>query len=590
MTPNLQIFGGGPEKNVQTLSSPSKPWLRFYPEGIPATMEYPKVPLQNFLKDSASKHPNKRAISFQGKEISYKELDDLSNRFANGLLSLGVKKGDRVAIILPNIPQFLISFYGALKAGAIVVPCNPLYRQKELEFQLRDSGAVAAVIMNNVYADNNFFSELAKCRVALPNLKAVFVTSLTDFLPPLKRLLAGPVKKIKSVRTENTINFVSFLNSQSSRDPPSVSIDCMNDLAVLQYTGGTTGISKGAMLTHYNLVSNAILSQVWIGLPSTEEDANVLAVIPFFHIYGLTNAMNSSIYAARKIVLLPRFNAEEVLSTIQKEKIAIFPGVSTMYTALLNHPNLGNYSIKSVRCCISGAAPLPQEVQKRFNAITGGNLVEGYGLTEASPVTHCNPLGADSINKVGSIGIPWPDTDAKIVDLETGTKDLPVGETGELAVRGPQVMKGYWNSPEETANVFRSGWLLTGDIAKMDDDGYFYIVDRKKDMIDASGFKVWPREVEEVLYSHPDVKEVAVVGVKDEYRGETVKAFIVLKDKNRNPGMEVFQKFCKERIAPYKVPKIIEFRDELPKSLIGKVLRRKLREEEQAQSPVQKVS
>ncbi|MHB8566306.1 MAG: long-chain-fatty-acid--CoA ligase [Nitrososphaerales archaeon] len=564
---------------MQNLTVPPRPWLRFYPKGVPASIDYPNKPVQHFLSESAKKYPARIALNFQGKRITYRELDQLSNKFANGLISLGITKGSRVAIILPNCPQFVISYYGAMKTGATIVTCNPLYKERELEFQLNDSGCEAAVLMNNVIAPNDFFGEFEKCRPRLQKMKHVFVTSITDYLPPIKKQLAGPVRKIKTVRKKNTISFTTFLSKQTANDPGMDSqINPKMDLAALQYTGGTTGTSKGAMLTHYNLVTNAVVSSVWGQL--SNESERVLAVIPFFHIYGMTNALNSPVYAGQEIFLLPTFNVKEVLETLHKERISLFPGVATMYIALLNYPELSKYSIRSVRRCLSGAAPLPFEVQRKFNEVTGGNLVEGYGLTEASPVTHCNPFGNDVLVKSGSIGVPVPDTDAKIVDMETGSKDLVAGEVGELAVKGPQVMKGYWNQPDETSNVLKQdGWLLTGDIAKADDDGYFYIVDRKKDMIDASGFKVWPREVEEVLYSHPDIKEAAVVGVKDPYRGETVMAYVVLKDKSKNPGTESIRTFCKEKMVSYKVPKIIEFRDDLPKSLIGKVLRRKLREE-----------
>jgi long-chain acyl-CoA synthetase len=562
-------------------TSVAHPWLKFYARGIPPSIEYPKQPVQSFLSTSAKKHLHRTALVFEGKRITYQELEELSNQFANGLLSVGVTKGTKVALILPNVPQFVFSFYGALKAGATVVPCNPLYREKELEFQLLDSEVEAVVILNNVVAPNDFFAEFAKCLPKLPKVKHVFTTSLADFLPGLKKQLAG-LANVKTIKREGTIDLVSFLSRfQKSEPDHPTSIDPVEDLAVLQYTGGTTGISKGAMLTHYNLVSNAIATNVWAGL--AEQPQRVLGVTPFFHIYGLTSGMNSPIYGAHEIVLLPSFRVKEVLETIQKEKITEFPGVSTMYTAIVHHPELQKYGLRSVKRCISGAAPLPLEVQKKFDEITGGNLVEGYGLTEASPVTHCNPLGEDAIVKTGSIGIPLPDTDAKIVDVETGKKDLAVGEVGELVVKGPQVMKGYWKRRDETSLVLFDGWLLTGDIARMDEDGYFYIVDRKKDMIDASGFKVWPREVEEVLYTHPDIQEAAVVGVKDQYRGENVKAFIVLKDKNKNPGAEAITQYCKERIAPYKAPRIVEFKDELPKTLVGKVLRRKLREESENQ-------
>ena len=558
-----------------------RPWKKFYPKHIRPNIDYPKEPLQSLLINSATKYPDSIALNFQGKKLSYKELNELANQFANGLISLGISKDAKIAVILPNLPQFVICFYGALKVGSIIVPCNPLYREKEIEFQLNDAEAEVVVILNNMYPPNDFYAEFEKARTRLPKLKHVFVTSITDYLPPIKKQLAGPVRKIKTLKKTDTVNLVDFLSKQSKKEPPSAQIDPVEDIAVLQYTGGTTGISKGAMLTHYNLLSNTIMLMDWT---DSGKGDKVLAVIPFFHIYGLTVAMNSAINVGEEMVLLPAFHVKEVLETIHKHGIAIFPGVATMYIALLNFPDLPKYSIRTVRKCVSGAAPLPVEVQKKFNEITGGNLVEGYGLTEASPVTHCNPIGDGAVVKAGSIGVPLPDTDAKIVDTETGLRDMPVGEEGELAIKGPQVMKGYWNRRDETATVFKNGWLLTGDIAKMDGDGYFYIVDRKKDLIDASGFKVWPREVEEVLFTHPDIKEAAVVGVKDQYRGETVKAFIVLKDKNKNPGAEAIQFYCKSLIAPYKVPKIFEFRDELPKTLVGKVLRRKLREENSAAS------
>ncbi len=560
----------------------ARPWLKFYPKNVPPSVECPVKPLFSILTESARQFPDKVACEFQGKAITFSELNKLANQFANGLSSLGVGKGSKVALILPNIPQFVVCFYGIMKAGATAVPCNPLYRQKELEFQLDNSDAEAVVLMNNVIGPNSFYAEFQKCRPRLPKVKNVIVTSITDYLPPIKKQLAGPLKKIKTVRSEKDIRLVDFLKRQSKAEPDtaSLNIDPHNDVAVIQYTGGTTGISKGAMLTHYNLLSNAVVASLWSGLGSSEREGNTLAVIPFFHIYGMTVAMNVPLYHGQKIVMLPNFNPEEVLATIEKKEISLFPGVPTMYIALLHHPKLAEYSLHSVKQCLSGAAGLPVEVQRQFNEVTGGNLVEGYGLTEASPITHANPLQQGCVVKSGSIGVPFPDTDAKIVDLETGTNELAVGEVGELAVKGPQVMKGYWKNPEETQQVLRGEWLLTGDIAKRDDDGYFYIVDRKKDMIDASGFKVWPREVEEILFTHPAIKEAAVVGVPDQYRGETVKAFIVLKDKGKNPGVDDIRSFVKERIAPYKVPKIIEITDDLPKSLVGKVLRRKLREKE----------
>jgi long-chain acyl-CoA synthetase len=563
---------------LQTVTT--RPWLKFYPSDIPPIIDFPQEPLYQILSESARKHPDWIAISYLGKKITYQDLDELANQFANGLVSLGITKGSKVALILPNVPQFIFCFFGILKSGATVVPCNPLYREKEIEFQLQDAEAEAVVLLNNIVGQNNFYQEFEKCRPVLAKLKHVFVTSVTDYLPPLKKQLAGPVRKIQTLQKERTLKLTEFIRNQPKTEPKleALDVDPKNDIAVIQYTGGTTGIPKGAMLTHENIVSNSVIVAHWTGISENQEI--LLAVIPFFHIYGLTDAMNAAIYSNQKIVLLPSFNPKEVLGSIQKERAQIFPGVPTMYVALLHHPDLRKYSIGSVQRCVSGGAPLPLEVQKKFNQATGGNIVEGYGLTEASPVTHVNILRPNAVKKEGSIGIPIPNTDAKIVDIETGTKDLPLGEAGELAVRGPQVMKGYWKSDEETQKVFRGEWLLTGDIAKQDEDGFFYIVDRKKDLIDASGFKVWPREVEEVLFTHPDVKEAAVIGVSDEYRGETVKAIIVLKDKSNNPGPDAIKAYCKERIAPYKTPKIIEFVDDLPKSLVGKVLRRKLREKE----------
>ena len=454
-----------------------KPWLRFYPEGVATHVDFPKEPLYSILVNAAAKYPNSTAIEYEGYKVTYKKLNELSNQFANGLISLGLKKGSKIAIILPNIPQFVFCFWGALKAGLIVVPCNPLYREREIEFQLRDSESEAIVILNNVYNQNDFFSGFEKARPKLSNVKHVFVTSLTDYLPPIKKQLAGTVKKIQTLKKPDTIDLAAFISNGSKNEPPALTVNPVEDIAVIQYTGGTTGTSKGAMLTHYNLVSNAMVLAIW---QHGDASGRLLGVTPFFHIYGLTVGMISPMYSGMEIILLPSFHVKEVLEAITKYKITSFPGVSTMYIAIINYPELPRYSVKSIRKCVSGAAPLPVEVQRKFNELTGGNLVEGYGLTEASPVTHCNPIGEGAPVKSGSIGTPLPETEAKIVDMETGMIDLAQGETGELAVKGPQVMKGYWHQPEETASVMRNGWLLTGDIARMDEDGYFFIVDPKE--------------------------------------------------------------------------------------------------------------
>jgi len=548
-----------------------KAWLRYWPEGVPQTLTYPDTSLSEILTATARKYPNNAAIIFFGKRITYRELDDLCNCFASALVSLGVKKDDRVALFLPNVPQFPICYYGALRAGAIVVPCSPLYKERELEFQLNDSGAETVVALDLLY------EHLAPIR-GKTKLRNVITATLLDYFPPLLGVLARLTGKVKTVSCPGTISLNELLKRHREA-PPKVAIDPKSDQALFQYTGGTTGVPKGAMLTHYNLAVNAVQVGSW--LPTLREGGEVmLAVLPYFHIFGMTVAMNMPVLKAASMVLLPRFEALEVLKAIQKYGVTLFPGVPTMYIALINHPQTGRFNLKTVRLCISGAAALPVEVMRKFEALTGGRLVEGYGLTETSPVTHCNPLDRSEKVRPGSIGIPFPDTDAKIVDIETGEKDLSANEVGELAIRGLQVMPGYWNKPEETKYALRRGWLYTGDIAKMDEDGYFYIVDRKKDMINVSGLKVWPREVEEVLYEHPAVKETGVIGVADPYRGETVKAFIVLKEgfEGKTTAEEII-KFCKGKIASFKAPTQVEFVKQLPKTAIGKILRRALKEE-----------
>ncbi|MBM3897601.1 MAG: long-chain fatty acid--CoA ligase [Thaumarchaeota archaeon] len=549
------------------------PWLRFYPPNLQHSLEYPKIPIAELLRSSAKKHPDNTALIFLDSRISYKQLDSMVDAFAVSLHELGVKEGSRVGIFLPNFPHFVVSYFAALRLGATVVPCNPLYKEKELEYQLNDAGTEVLIASNDKIGDNELFSTIVKIRDRV-NVKHIIICSLTDFLSSIKKALA-PLKKIRKIAYPNTINFMGMIDGGK---PPHVEIDPINDVAVLQYTGGTTGMSKGTMLSHYNLVSNAIMVSKW--LPMREANEINLAVIPFFHIYGLTVSLNAPILSATTIILHAKFDVKHVLETLEKEKVTVFCGVPPMYMACINHPEVSRYRFNTLRGCISGAAALPLSVRKKFNELTSANLVEGYGLTEASPVTHCNPLHKNATVKEGSIGIPLPDTYAKIVDAGNMKKELSPNETGELCIKGPQVMLGYWNKPDETAMVLKDGWLLTGDIAKMDIDGYFYIVDRKKDMINVSGFKVWPREVEEVLYQHQAVKEAAVIGAPDEYRGESVKAYVVLKDGFDDKISEgEITKFCKEKLASFKTPKTIEFRKELPKSIIGKVLRRHLREE-----------
>jgi len=560
-------------EKVEEEKREEKPWYKFWPPGVRKHIDYPEVPLHEFLRNSAQKYPNKTAIIYFDKKITYKELDVLSDKFATALADLGVKKGDRVAIFLPNIPQFVISYYGTLKAGAVVTAISPLYKEREVEHQLNDSEAETIIVLDLLYP-------IVEKVWGKTKLRNVVVASLKDYMPTFKAVLGSLLKKVPSrkVKRKANVYFFKELMAKYEAKPPKVEINPREDLAALQYTGGTTGISKGAMLTHMNLVSNAVMCREW--LQASEGEEVVLTVLPLFHIYGMTTSMNAPIFFAGTMVLLPRFDPVSVLQAIHKYRVTVFCGAPTMYAMLLAHPDLKKYDCTSIKFCVSGAAPLPPEVQKKFMEVTGGVLVEGYGLTESSPVTHANPLDKTMKTvKIGSIGIPWPDTDAKIVDLETGEKELPPGEVGELIVKGPQVMRGYWKMPEETAAVLRNGWLYTGDIGKMDEDGYFYITDRKKDLIKYKGYSVYPRELEDVLYEHPAVKLCGVIGKPDPVAGEIPKAFVVLKE-GATATEEELMKFVNEKVAPFKAIRELEIRKELPLSAVGKVLRRVLREEE----------
>lgn len=559
-----------------------RPWLAHYEKEVPHHIEYPRIPLYRLLDESASKYPDRTAIKLilrylgpitLGAKLTYRQLLDQVNRFAAALAALGVRKGDRVAIMLPNLPQYVIAFYGSMKAGAIVVNTNPTYTAREIEHQFSDAGAETVVLLSGFY---NRLKEIQ----ANTQVKRVIITDVGDYVhPPLNILVKSGVKKqglMVEVPEGNGVYYLRKLLDQHPEPPPQTAID-PDDVALFQYTGGTTGVPKAAMLTHYNLVTNVVQVKNW--MPNLEESKErVMGAIPFFHVYGMTVAMSLGIYAGAELQIIPNPRPiDGVMKAIHKERSTLFPGVPTMYIAIINHPEVSKYDLKSVKACISGAAPLPMDVQIKFGEITGGRLVEGYGLTEAAPVTHCNPIYGQ--RKAGSIGIPFPDVDAKIMDYEK-LVEKPVGEEGELWLKGPQVMKGYWKRPDETAKtITEDGWLRTGDIARMDEEGYFYIVDRLKDIIIASGFNIVPREVEEVLYQYPKVQEAVVAGVPDPYRGETVKAYIVLKPGETATPEEII-KFCEERLAPYKVPKQVEFRSELPKTQVGKFLRRVLVEEE----------
>ncbi len=553
-----------------------KVWLKSYEPEVPHSIDYPPLSLYQIFQQAKAKYSEKPAVHFMGRELSYGELSDNIESLAAALTDLGVKKGDRVAIHLPNSTQFPIAYFATLAIGAIVVPCNPLYVAREMEYQLKDSGAETIITLTRFY-------KMIKEIQPKTNLKNIIVSNIKDFFPGILGFLYTVAKEKKEGDRVNLLpedySLTDLLAKNSGKKPPSVEVK-PEDRALFLYTGGTTGVSKGAVLKHSNLVANMFQVKAWC---TDYQDGKEIAlgVLPFFHSYGLTTVLNLGLLNGGKLVLLPRFVLEDVLKTIDKQKPTLFPGVPTIYVAINNAPDLHKYDIKSIRICISGAAPLPVEVQQQFEKNTGGRLVEGFGLSETSPVTHANPVYGK--RKPGSIGLPMPDTEYKIVDVETGEKELPIGEIGELCLRGPQVMEGYLNMPDETAQSIRNGWFYTGDIARADEEGYVYIVDRKKDMVIAGGFNIYPRDVEEVLYTHPKIMEAAVAGINDPYRGETLKAYVVLKEGEKLTEQECID-YCKENLAPYKVPKLVEFREELPKTMIGKVLRRMLREEEEAKN------
>lgn len=550
-------------------------WLAKYPPSVPPTLSYPEFPLDQLLSQTATKYPNATATIFYGAKMTYRELNDAVSSFTSALVKLGIKLGDCVAILLPNSPPFVIAYYGILRAGGIVVQLNPLLAVHELRNELKDSNAVALVSTDPL---------LDKASEACwdTEVRHLIVTSPSAYVP----LLIRPVVKAKAkpkgeVRFPPEVKVHSFESMLRERyQLPKLDFDPKEQVAVFQYTGGTTGLPKAAMLTHFNLVANVYQTLAWV---YKLEDAKevILCVLPFFHSYGMTAGMNFAIAKAAAMLLLPKFDPVETAKAIEQHKATLFPGVASMYAAIAHYAKRGKIDISSIKVCISGGGPLPREIHDRFVEVTGAKLAEGYGLTEASPVTHCNPLW-DGENRIGSIGLPFPDTDCKIVDIETGTKELPPGEVGELVIKGPQVMKGYWNRPEETAQTLRNGWLYTGDIATMDEDGYFRIVDRKKELVIVGGFNVYPREVEEVLYQHPKVYEAAVVGVKHPLRGEIVKAFIVLKEGEQATESEIVA-FCRERLAGYKIPREIVFVKELPKSPAGKILKWVLKQQAEQQ-------
>ncbi len=551
-------------------------WVRHYNDGVPSTCCYPQCTLPEMLQDSATRFPRSVALRFYGAKVTFSELNDMVTRFAQALYAIGVRRGDRVAIMLPNIPQAIIGHYGALRAGAIVVQTNPLYLEQELETQLRDAGA------ETILALDLFYPRIQSLKQRT-SLRRVITTSIRDFLPPVRRLLY-PIKARLSGRwirlrpAPSLYDFREMLKAKPDAGDQDGVLPVLSpdDLALLQYTGGTTGTPKGVMLSHRNVMTNAMQCRVWV--PDLQEGREVfLGVIPFFHVYGLSTCQHLAMMTGSTLVLLPRFQVKEVLRAIQTYRVTIFSAIPMMFMKVSESPEARKYDLRSLRVCLSGASPLHAEVQDRFERLTGVKISEGYGLTEAGPVTHCNPVYGH--NPQSSIGVPFPDTETRIVDLETGDCVLPVGQAGELTVRGPQIMQGYWNNEKETRDVLRNGWLYTGDVVREDTTGFFFLVDRKKDMIKSRGENVYPRDVEEVLFRHPAVKDAVVVGIPDRQLGEAVKGYVVLHEGCLTTESDLIT-HCRGVLAAFKVPSHIAFRQELPRTLVGKVLRRALLNEE----------
>jgi long-chain acyl-CoA synthetase len=551
----------------------NKTWLKSYETGVPEFINYEEICLPDILERTAKQFPSRTALIFQGYKMNYSELNDMVSRFASCLSGFGIKKGDAVAILLPNVIPCVVAYFSVLKLGAITVMNNPLYSDRELEHQFNDSGSKILITLDLL--GNRMIDLRPKT-----NIKQIIYTSIGDYLPFPKNLLFPLVAKKKKlaadVKPAQDLYKWKDCIARSGANPPKAAIG-FEDIAMYQYTGGTTGVSKGVMLTHANLSKQVQQLEAWF--PKFSKGTEImLGALPFFHVFGLSTAMNFSIYMGWSDVLVPRPQPEPLLESIQKFRPTFAPLVPTMYIGMLNHPNLKKTDMTCIKGCFSGSAPLPVEVIHDFEKATGAVIVEGFGMTETTPVTHINPF-AGGARKVGSIGLPISDTDARIVDLEFGTTDVKPGEAGELIVKGPQIMKGYLNKPDETANTLRDGWCFTGDIAKMDDDGYFYIVDRKKDMIISGGYNVYPRDIDEIFYEHPKVLEACTIGIPDPKRGENIKVFVVLKE-NETATQDELIEYSKTKLAAYKLPTEIEFRKELPKSTVGKILRKELKAEE----------
>ena len=549
----------------------AKPWLKHYEAAVPEHLQYEPICLPDCLKRSATSYPEKMALSFQGYRVSFAGLNEMVDRFATCLADFGVRKGDSVAILLPNMIPCVAAYYASMRIGAITVMNNPLYSDRELLHQFNDSEAKVLITLDLL---GNRMIDLRP----QTQIKQIIITSIGDYLPFPKNLLFPLVGKKKGlaaqVKPAQDVYRWKSLIARYAPAPPQVALD-FEDVAMYQYTGGTTGVSKGVMLTHGNLSKQ--IQHIWAWFPEFGSDEIMLGALPFFHVFGLSTAMNLAIYSGWGNILVPKPQPAQLLEAISKYKPTFAPLVPTMYIGMLEHPDIAKTDLTSIKGCFSGSAPLPVEVISEFERKTGAIIVEGYGLTESCPVTHVNPFKGQ--RKIGSIGLPIPDTLCRIVDLNKGDTDVPVGEAGELLIKGPQIMKGYWKRPDATAETLTDGWLHTGDIAKMDEDGYFYIVDRKKDLIISGGYNVYPRDIEEVFFEHPKVMEATAIGIPHPKRGEAVKVFVVLKEGQRATTEELMS-YCQDKLAKYKWPTQIEFRKDLPKTNVGKILKKDLRAEE----------
>jgi long-chain acyl-CoA synthetase len=560
---------------TQDMTYEGKPWLQSYAPFALESIDYEEICLPDILDRTVGKYPETDALIFQGYKVTYRELKEMVDRFATCLADFGVKKGETVAILLPNVIPCVVAYFAIIKLGAIAVMNNPLYTDPELDHQFNDSGSKVLVCLDLLA--NRMIDLRPKTKI-----KQIVYTSIGDYLPFPKNLLFPLVAKKKKlaadVKMADDVYKWKECLAKYPPNPPAVDIS-FDDIAMYQYTGGTTGVSKGVMLTHANLSKQLQQIDNWFPKDLLVPGKEIaLGALPFFHVFGLSVTMNFSVYEGWTDVLVPRPQPEQLLEAIRKFRPTFAPLVPTMYIGMLNHPDVKKTDMTCMKGAFSGSAPLPVEVIHEFEKTTGAIIVEGYGLTETTPVTHVNPF-AGGVRKVGSIGVPISDTECRIVDLEEGTKDMPVGEPGELIIKGPQVMKGYWNKPEETANTIRDGWCYTGDIGTMDEEGYFYIVDRKKDMIISGGFNIYPRDIDEVFYGHPKVQEACSIGIPDPKRGENIKVFVVLREGETATAEEMIS-FCTDKLAKYKLPTEIEFRTELPKTNVGKILRKQLRQEE----------